>query len=124
MLRSVYKPYFVEGGHLSGRSVTRALLRFTRKSTEPSRLWHSEECFSLFNLAPEGGYLAMNIATHAGGLLHHLFTLTCRRHAVCFCGPIQKFAPLQVLPGILLYGVRTFLTAREGQRAHPTDLSM
>jgi len=31
--------------------------------------------------------------------------------AVCFCGPVQKLAPLQALPGFLLCGVRTFLTA-------------
>lgn len=54
-LRSVSKPYFVEGGHPSGRLVTRALLQFIRKSTEPNRLWHFEECFSLFNPALEEG---------------------------------------------------------------------
>jgi hypothetical protein len=31
----------------------------------------------LLDLAPDGGYLAVDIAAHAGGLLHHLFTLTC-----------------------------------------------
>ena len=30
--------------------------------------------------------------------------------ADCFCGPIQKLTPLQVLPGSLPCGVRTFLT--------------
>jgi len=30
----------------------------------------------LLDLAPGGGYLAADIAAHAGGLLHHLFTLT------------------------------------------------
>jgi len=29
----------------------------------------------LLNLAPDGGYLAVSVTTHAGGLLHHLFTL-------------------------------------------------
>ena len=31
---------------------------------------------SLFDLAPGGGYLAARITADAGGLLHHLFTLT------------------------------------------------
>ena len=32
----------------------------------------------LLDLAPGGGYLAVGVATHAGGLLHHLVTLaTC-----------------------------------------------
>ena len=30
----------------------------------------------LLDLAPGGGYLAADIAAYAGGLLHHLFTLT------------------------------------------------
>jgi len=44
---------------------------------------------SLLGLAPDGGYLAVHITMNAGGLLHHLFTITClqRRQAVCFCGP-------------------------------------
>ena len=31
---------------------------------------------SLLGLAPGGGYLAARITAHAGGLLHHLFTIT------------------------------------------------
>lgn len=43
---------------------------------------------SLLGLAPGGGYLTICITANAGGLLHHLFTLTPRkREAVCFCGP-------------------------------------
>jgi hypothetical protein len=30
----------------------------------------------LLDLAPGGGCLAVDVAAHAGGLLHHLFTLT------------------------------------------------
>ena len=30
----------------------------------------------LLDLAPGGGYLAADITARAGGLLHHLFTLT------------------------------------------------
>jgi hypothetical protein len=54
----------------------------------------------LLGLAPGGGYLAAPVTRHAGGLLHHLFTLTssalalpCRAEssdAVCFCGPIRE----------------------------------
>jgi hypothetical protein len=32
----------------------------------------------LLGLAPGGGYLAICIAANAGGLLHHLFTITPR----------------------------------------------
>jgi hypothetical protein len=66
----------------------------------------------LLDLAPDGGYLAMDVTAHAGGLLHHLFTLTLSPvgdYADCFCGPIRQVAPSRGLPGILLYGVRTFL---------------
>jgi len=34
---------------------------------------------SLLGLAPGGGYLAICITTDAGGLLHHLFTITAKR---------------------------------------------
>ena len=77
----------------------------------------------LLDLAPDGGYLAADITAHAGGLLHHLFTLTSLSYsspkpvglaqeggdAVCFCGPIRQVAPSRELPGSLLCGVRTFL---------------
>jgi len=55
---------------------------------------------SLLGLAPGGGYLAIHITADAGGLLHHLFTITHPLPslpqigggfgwgwAVCFCGP-------------------------------------
>ena len=66
----------------------------------------------LLDLAPGGGYLAVSIAAHAGGLLRHLFTLTDTPlgvSAVCFCGPIRQVAPSRELPGTLPIGVRTFL---------------
>ena len=71
---------------------------------------------SLLGLAPGGGYLAIRITTDAGGLLHHLFTITPRnRGAVCFCGPhpagylLTEDSPPRVLSDAVLYGVRTFL---------------
>jgi len=42
----------------------------TQDSSEASRF------LSLLGLAPGGGYLAARIAANAGGLLHHLFTIT------------------------------------------------
>jgi len=82
----------------------------------------------LLDLAPGGGYLAADIAARAGGLLHHLFTLTLSpppihwmegglEGAVCFCGPIRQVAPSRVLPGALLYGVRTFLDGTQPPRS-------
>ena len=79
---------------------------------------------SLLGLAPGGGYLATHITARAGGLLHHLFTITPReRGAVCFCGPYPAglrltalfpsqsdgTSPPRVLSDAVLYGVRTFL---------------
>lgn len=69
-LRSTGKPYSVLDAHLSRRTVASQLMRSTRRSSEPSRL------FLLFDLAPDGGCLAAFVAKSAGGLLHHLFTLT------------------------------------------------
>ena len=37
----------------------------------------SKTDLSLLGLAPDGGYLAAHITMGAGGLLHHLFTITC-----------------------------------------------
>ena len=74
----------------------------------------------LLDLAPDGGYLAMDVTAHAGGLLHHLFTLTLSPvgdYADCFCGPIRQVAPSRGLPGILLYGVRTFLDGTRPPRS-------
>ena len=74
---------------------------------------------SLLGLAPGGGYLAIHITADAGGLLHHLFTITPHslrsELAVCFCGPhpagwlLTEASPPRVLSDVVLYGVRTFL---------------
>jgi len=37
----------------------------------------------LLDLAPGGGFLAVGVTTHAGGLLHHLFTLTPHPEVRC-----------------------------------------
>ena len=44
-------------------------------------------------------------------------------NAVCFCGPIQKLTPFQVLPGIPLYGVRTFLTLGRARTSNQPEHS-
>ncbi len=96
------------------------------------------EGLPLLDLAPAGGYLAVNVTIYAGGLLHHLFTLATSRpipsnsenygedqveFAVYFCGPIRQVAPSRGLPGILPCGVRTFLN---GSRhcGHPVSLGI
>jgi hypothetical protein len=68
---------------------------------------------SLFDLAPDGGCLAVRIAADAGGLLHRLFTITVRvrrpEAAVHFCGPFRQISPSRGFPGAVPCGVRTFL---------------
>src|SRR5512146_933493 len=39
---------------------------------------------SLLGLAPGGGYLAIHITADAGGLLHHLFTITPSPHPLSY----------------------------------------
>ena len=87
-------------------------MRSTRRSNEPSRL------FLLFDLAPDGGCLAAFV-TKAPVVSYTTFSPLLLR-AVCLCGPIHDLTTIQGLPGILLYGVRTFLTIK---RAHLADLS-
>ena len=87
-------------------------MRSTRRSNEPSRL------FLLFDLAPDGGCLAAFV-TKAPVVSYTTFSPLLLR-AVCLCGPIHDLTTIQGLPGILLCGVRTFLTKK---RAHLADLS-
>ena len=102
-----------------GRTSRRASVQPTWDSRETSSL-PSRRSSSLFGLAPGGGCPIASIAACAGGLLHHHFTLT-PEGAVCFCGPIRQIAPPRTLSGIVLSGVRTFLTPRRG-RNHLADL--
>ncbi len=62
----------------------------------------------LLGFAPDGGYLAADIAAGAGGLLHHLFTLT-ERIRRSFSVALSAGFPARELPGIVLSGARTFL---------------
>ena len=98
--------------HLSRQVVANLLMRSTRRSDEPSRL------FLLFDLAPDGGCLAAFV-TKAPVVSYTTFSPLLLR-AVCLCGPIHDLTTIQGLPGILLCGVRTFLTIK---RAHLADLS-
>src|SRR5690606_13445268 len=72
----------------------------------------------LSGLAPGGVYLAAPVTRHAGGLLHHRFTLTPLAPAearssvaVCFLWHCPAGHPGWALPTTLLYGARTFLGA-------------
>lgn len=106
-----------------GPRVAAGLKRPTRGSRGTSRP-PSRRNSPLLGLAPGGGCLAAGIAADAGGLLHHLFTLTSAVRAprgrafpdveaVVFCGPIPgpilTDGPARVLPGTVLWGARTFL---------------
>ena len=67
----------------------------------------------LLGLAPGGGYLATCITADAGGLLHHLFTITHHPEGwmgCLFLWPFSGgFTPPRVLSDAVLCGVRTFL---------------
>ncbi len=80
---------------------------------------------SLLGLAPGGGYLATRITARAGGLLHHLFTITLTpkggglfvsvaliRQVTLFSvfpSTRDEISPPRVLSDAVLHGVRTFL---------------
>jgi len=71
---------------------------------------HEASSFSsLLGLAPGGGCLAARIAADAGGLLHHLFTLTALRRRSVSVALIRQVSPSRGFPGAVLSGVRTFL---------------
>ncbi len=74
------------------------------------------------------GLPGRRIAAHAGGLLHHHFTLTLapstpcgaiEARAVSFCGPIRHLTAPRGLPGALPCGVRTFLDLKETAISQP-----
>ncbi len=72
----------------------------------------------LLGLAPGGGCLAARVAAGAGGLLHHLFTLTSVRWdegGLLFCGPFPSGRPAWMLSSTVPCGARTFLTPFSGR---------
>ena len=66
--------------------------------------------FVLLGLAPDGVYLADDITTATGGLLHHRFTLTRLRGQYTSLLHFPAGRPARPLAGIVRCGVRTFLT--------------
>ena len=74
----------------------------------------------LLGLAPSGGCLAGTIAGPAGGLLHHLFTLTARfRGRRSFSVALSAGFPARALPGTVPCGARTFLGRPELVEGRP-----
>ncbi len=66
----------------------------------------------LLGLCSRWGCLAVPVTRHAGGLLHHLFTLTATgvaRGSRYVSVALSAGRPARGLPGIAPYGVRTFL---------------
>lgn len=77
-------------------------------------------------LAPGGVYRATPVTRGAGGLLHHLFTLTrlgIPNRAVCFLWHFPAGRPGLPLATTLPYGVRTFLDGDTPRRDRPADSS-
>ena len=85
-------------------------LRPTRRRRAGSSSAQGPE--SPLGLAPDGVYLAADVTTGAGGLLHHRFTLTSSRLAVYFLLHVPAGHPGWALPTVLPCGVRTFLDTR------------
>jgi hypothetical protein len=126
------------GDHLSGRHVATPLVA-AYPGLAPSRwrvhIWRRaasrrpQTTSSLLGLAPGGGYLATHITARAGGLLHHLFTLTTPCGvAVCFCGPFRQVHASQRFPRPGCYPTPCSLecglssTPTTQGRDRPTDL--
>ena len=102
------------GGHPSGAGVATGLVRSTRGLGRAALVHPRRVAYAApLDLAPDGVYLAAQVALGAGGLLHHRFTLTgCRTGtapAVCFLWHCPAGHPGWALPTILPCGARTFL---------------
>ncbi len=123
-IRLAYKPHPVQresrlDGHLSRLRVTPKLQRSTRR-------WLGNGCFPpeaslLLDLAPHGGCLARRITAPAGGLLHHLFTLTPKGSGLFSVALFQTFTRFRALPGVLPCGVRTFLATEVARPSGQPD---
>lgn len=88
---------------------------------------------SLFGLAPHGVYLATDVTTGTGGLLHHPFTLTARLRGVEFGGLLSValavgFPRLAVNQHAALWSSdfppRRHATRRHSETTHPPIISM
>jgi len=116
-LRLVYKPHSVQRiAPLVQSSLWAARHRAARCSLPGAGLSHKRErhmrrravshrpqtISPLLGLAPGGGYLAIYITANAGGLLHHLFTITLRpkgRKGCLFLWPFSgRFTPFGGFP--------------------------
>ena len=109
--------------HLSRTAIARCLKRSTRMDIDPSRAKSTRYRADaiLFDLAPDGVYLASQVTLASGELLPHRFTLTQRKSLprlspklACigrftFCGTSPWPYDRSALPTIPLCGARTFL---------------
>ena len=82
----------------------------------------------LSGLAPGGVCLAAGIATGAGGLLHHRFTLALRKRkaSVTQCTSLWHLpsgSPAWPLASTVPYGARTFLGAK-GKAIRPATVRL
>ena len=149
--RLVYKPHSVQWLAPSGQSSLWAERRRSARCSLPGtgpthkrdgHVWRRAASHrpqtksSLLGLAPGGGYLATHITARAGGLLHHLFTITSspkEEVAVCFCGPFPAGSRLSAIfpsthdglprpgcyPTPCSIGVRTFLDSDNAEPRLP-----
>lgn len=114
------------GDHLSGLCVPTQFKRPTRGSGRFCRetSYLPPEGLPLLGLAPDGGCLAHSLLNEP--VVSYTTFSPLLRSAVCFCGPIRQVTPPRVLPGVMLFGVRTFLgqetAALFPARDHPTGL--
>ena len=102
---SVYRPWDSHGSygdHLSWTAITGSLLQPTRMLNGASRSAivpdpeDRRTIYILLGLAPGGVCLAGAITAAAGGLLHHRFTLTCRKYpagTMLLCCTCRRVAP-------------------------------
>lgn len=116
-LRLVYKPHSVQWiapfGQSSLWAVRHRAARCSLPGTDPTHrregyIWRRAASHrpqtksSLLGLAPGGGYLATRITARAGGLLHHLFTITLtlsRVEGCLFLWPLSgRFSPFGGFP--------------------------
>ena len=126
-LRSVYKPHSVQWNDPvnevtpSVQSSLWATSRLAARCSLPGAVRrraasHRPKTISpLLGLAPDGGYLAICITANAGGLLHHLFTITttlskkAERRLFVSVALFRQVSLSRMLSDAVLHGVRTFL---------------